>query len=164
VIPAAAESESLIQSLTTGARSDFITTHPMKYAPAIAGVVLGLLFIMSAVVVLFNLVKAPPIPEGTPAAMFMGAFAPTGYLTMVKVFELLGGILVAFPKTRNWGLLVLGPIILNILAYHQFIMNGEGLLNPMIILIVVLALYLLWVARRQFAGLLNPPRATAVGA
>jgi putative oxidoreductase len=63
-----------------------------KYPPIIAGVLLGLLFIMSAVMVLFNLVKAPPPPEGSPAAMFFGAFAPTGYLTFVKVLELVGGV------------------------------------------------------------------------
>jgi len=126
-----------------------------KYPPIIAGILLGLLFIMSAVVVLFNLVKAPLPPEGSPAAMFFGAFGPTGYLTFVKVFELLGGILVAIPKTRNFGLLVLGPIILNILAFHIFVTKGEGLFNPMLLLIVALALYLLWVGRKQFAGLLN---------
>jgi hypothetical protein len=121
----------------------------------VAGVVLGLLFIMSAVVVLFGLVKAPPPPEGTPAAMFFAAFGPTGYLTFVKVFELLGGLLAAIPRTRNFGLLVLGPIIINILAYHTFVSSPKELLNPMLLLIVALALYLLWVGRKQFAGLLN---------
>ena len=76
--------------------------NTMKYLPAIAGVLLGLLFVMSAVVVLFDLVKAPKIPEGTPMAMFMGAFGPTGYMTFIKVCELLGGILVAIPLTRNF--------------------------------------------------------------
>ena len=127
----------------------------MKYAPTIAGILLGLLFVMSAVVVLFQLVPTPPIPEGTPMAMFMGAMGPTGYITMVKVFELIGGILVAIPRTGNWGLLVLGPIIINILAFHVFITKGAGRENPMIIGIVALALYLLWVGRRKFAGLLN---------
>ena len=127
----------------------------MKYLPCIAGDILGLLFIMSAVVVLFDLVKAPPPPEGTPAALFMGAFAPTGYMTFVKVLELLGGILVAIPKTRNYGLLILGPILVNILAFHVFIMKGAMLLDPMLIVICLLALYLLWVGRKAFAGLLN---------
>lgn len=126
-----------------------------KYPPVIAGIILGLLFIMSAVVVLFNLVKAPPPPEGSPAAQFFAAFGPTGYLTFVKVFELVGGILVAIPKTRNFGLLVLGPIIVNILAFHSFVTAGDGVFNPMIIIIVLLALYLLWVGRKNFAGLLN---------
>lgn len=126
----------------------------MKYAPAIAGVLLGALFVISAVVVLFNLVPVSPMPEGTPVAMFMGAFGPTGYLTFVKVLEFIGGILVAIPKTRNLGLLILGPIIINILAFHAFVAK-EGLANPMIIGICLLALYLLWVARRKFAALLN---------
>lgn len=127
----------------------------MKHAPTIAGILLGLLFIMSAVVVLFGLVKMPPPPDGTPAALFMGAFGPTGYMTFVKVLELIGGILVAIPRTRNFGLLILGPILVNILAYHMFIMKGAALLDPMLIGIVLLALYLLWTGRKSFAGLLN---------
>jgi putative oxidoreductase len=125
----------------------------MKYLPCIAGGLLGALFIMSGVVVLFNLVDAPPPPEGTAAAHFMAAFAPTGYLTFVKVLEVLGAVLVAIPKTRNFGLLVLGPIIVNILAFHAFVTKGEGLFSPMILIICALALYLLWVGRKPFAGL-----------
>ena len=127
----------------------------MKYLPVIAGIILGLLFIMSSVTVLFNLAPTPELPDGSPMAMFMGAFAPTGYLTFIKICELLGGILVAIPLTRNYGLLVLGPIILNILAFHVFITNGEGIFNPMLVLIVVLALYLLWIGRKAFAALKN---------
>jgi len=127
-----------------------------KYPPIIAGIVLGLLFVMSAVVVLFNLVKAPPPPEGSPAAMFFGAFAPTGYLTFVKMFELVGGLVVMIPRLRNFGLLLLGPVIVNILAFNILIAGGfKDLLNPMILIMLVLALYLLWVGRKNFANLLN---------
>ena len=127
----------------------------MKHAPTIAGILLGLLFIMSSVVVLFSLVQMPPPPEGTPAALFMGAFGPTGYMTFVKVLELLGGILVAIPRTRNFGLLILGPILVNILAFHILIMKGTSLFDPMLIGICLLAAYLLWVGRKQFSALLN---------
>lgn len=126
-----------------------------KYPPIIAGILLGLLFIMSAVVVLFNLVKMPPPPEGSPAAMFFAAFGPTGYMKFVKIFELFGGILVMIPRLRNLGLLLLGPIIVNILAFHAFVAGGHGLTDPMLLLIVALALYLLWVGRKNFSGLLN---------
>ena len=125
----------------------------MKHAPTIAGIVLGLLFIMSSSVVLFHLVQMPEIPKDTPAAYFMSAFGPTGYMTFVKVLELLGGILVLLPRTRNLGLLVLGPIIVNVLAYHAFIMRGEGLFNPMIIVICLLAVFLLWADRRKWSAL-----------
>src|SRR5712672_403958 len=116
----------------------------MKYAPTIAGILLGLLFIMSSVVFFFQLVEMPPPPAGSPVAMFFGAFGPTGYMAFVKVFEFTGGVLVAVPRTRNFGLLILGPILVNILAFHVFIMKGNGLMNPMLIVIVLLALYLLW--------------------
>ena len=127
----------------------------MKYAPLAASIVLGLLFVMSSVVVLFNLVSMPEIPKDTPPYHFMAAFGPTGYMKFVKVFELLGGLLLLVPKTRNLGLLCLGPVIVNILAYHAFVMKGVGLLNPMLIVICLLALFLLWTERKAWAALVH---------
>lgn len=126
-----------------------------KVLPNIAGIVLGALFIMASVVVLFNLVKAPPPPEGSPVALFFGAIAPTGYLKFIKIFELTGGIVVMIPRMRNIGLLLLGPVIVNIIAFHTLIDTPKHLLNPMLDIIIVCALYLLWDARKKFSGLLN---------
>lgn len=131
----------------------------MKYIPHVAGGLLGALFIMAGMVMLLNLApNMPPPPEGSAQALFMGAFATTGYLTFVKVLEVIGGVLVAIPFTRNLGLLVLGPILVNILAYHCFIMKGDGLFSPMLLFIVALALYLLWVGRNAFGGLIGTRR------
>jgi len=129
----------------------------MKIVNNIIGGLLGLLFVFSASVVLFkiNIPQPPPPPEGSPAAHFMAAFIPTGYMTFVKVCELTGGILVAIPKTRNFGLLILGPIIINILCFHGFVTAGVGLTSPMLIVICLAALYLLWVGRHQFLNLKN---------
>ena len=126
-----------------------------KYPPIVAGILLGLLFLMASVTFFLKLVPEEKIPEGTPTAMFMGAFGPTGYMAFVKVFELTGGLLVMIPRLRNLGLLLLGPVIVNILAFHIFAAGGKNLFNPILIGVVVLALYLLWDARRKFAGLLN---------
>ncbi len=126
----------------------------MKYAPIVAGILLGLLFIMSASVVLFGLAPTPEIPEGSPVAAFMAAFGPTGYMTFIKVLELLGGILVAIPRTRNVGLLILGPIIVNILAFHIFVAK-DGILNPMLLGISALALFLMWSERKSWLALVT---------
>jgi hypothetical protein len=125
----------------------------MKIASNIVGGLLGLAFIAFSLMMLLHLVSPPPLPEGTPAAMFMGAFVPTGWMTMVKLFELLGGILVAIPKTRNFGLLVLGPIIINILAFHVLIEKGNDIGVPAFL--AALSLFLLWVERKAFLGLLH---------
>jgi hypothetical protein len=104
----------------------------LKALPIVPGILLRLLFVMSGVVLLFKLVDIPAIPENTPPGHFAAAFGPTGYMTFIKVLELIGGMLVAIPRTRNLGLLVLGPIPVNILAYHAFVMNGEGLFSGML--------------------------------
>lgn len=126
-----------------------------KYLPTSAGVLLGLCFLAASVPVLFNLVAIPNLPEGTPAAHFMAAFVPTGYVKFVKLFELVGGILVMIPRLRNIGLLLLGPVIVNIIAFHVLVDDWHHLLNPMMGVIVLCALYLLGKARAKFAGLLN---------
>jgi putative oxidoreductase len=127
----------------------------MKIASNIAGGLLGFIFVAISLMVLLHLAPMPPPPpKGSPAAMFLGAFFPTGYMTFVKVCELIGGCLVAIPRTRNFGLLFLGPIVLNILAFHILIMKGQGLFGPPII-VAILAAFLLWAGRKAFAGLLN---------
>jgi hypothetical protein len=126
----------------------------MKIAANIAGALLGFIFVAISLMVLLKHAPMPPIPEGTPQASFMAAFVPTGWLTVVKICELVGGILVAIPKTRNFGLLVLGPIIVNILCFHILVMNGQGLMGPPLIA-ALLAAFLLWAGRGAFAGLKN---------
>ena len=95
------------------------------------------------------------MPAGSPAAIYFSTMGPSGYMAFVKVLEIIGGLLVAFPRTRSWGLLVLGPIIINILAFHLFINKGATLIDPVNILISALALFLLWSERKTFAGLLR---------
>ena len=120
---------------------------------------LGLLFVMAIVMFFLNLGPKPTFPEGSPIAHFFAAFGPTGYLKFVKLFELVGGIVVMIPRLRNFGLLLLGPVIVNILAYHLLVDDPMSMLNLkymwMLYLIVALSLYLLWDARKKFAGLLN---------
>ena len=130
----------------------------MKIASIITGALLGLVFIAGGLMVLLNLAPPPPpFPEGSAAAHFMTAFATTGYLKFVKLFEVLGGLLVAIPKTRRAGLLVLGPIIINILAFHGFVMHGEGLFSPVLLVIVALTLFLVWVEHAAFCAFLCHP-------
>ncbi len=130
-----------------------------KWLPNIAGIVLGLLFLMASVMFFLELGPKPTFPEGSPVSHFFAAFGPTGYMKFVKAFELVGGLLVMIPRLRNIGLLLLGPVIVNIIAYHVFVDDPAMLLKLqyfwMFYLIIFLALYLLWCGRKNFAKLLN---------
>jgi uncharacterized membrane protein YphA (DoxX/SURF4 family) len=129
----------------------------MKHISTVAGALLGLLFLVFGANFFLNFIPMPPDPSpaDAPHKLFMGALFPTGYLAFVKVLEILGGLLVAIPKSRNIGLLILGPIIVNIFAFHAFLMKGVGLFSPMMFVIAALSLFLLWTERKAWAGLLT---------
>lgn len=128
----------------------------MKHVPTIAGGLLGLLFVVFGLNFFLQFIPMPPgPPEGSPPALFMAAMFPTGYLTFVKVLEILGGVLVAIPRTRALGLLVLGPIVVNILAFHVFLTKGAGLFEPPVLLITILPIVLLIAERNRFAALVK---------
>lgn len=129
----------------------------MKHLPTLASVLLGLAFVTFGANFFLNFIPMPadPSPADAPHKLFMGAMFPTGYLTFVKVLEIFGGVLVALPKTRNIGLLVLGPIVVNILAFHIFLTKGAGLFEPPVIAIALLSAFVLFSERKTWLGLIK---------
>jgi len=125
----------------------------MKNVSNILAGLLGLLFITFGLNFFLQFMPMPPPPEGSPPAMFMGAMYMTGYLAFVKVLEIAGGVLVAIPKTRVIGLLILGPIVVNILAFHIFLTGGAGLVGVPLV-VAALALVLAWRERENLFGFL----------
>ena len=128
-----------------------------KAVSHIAAALLGLAFITFGANFFLNFIPMPadPSPADAPHKLFMAAMFPTGYLAFVKVLEILGGVLVAVPKTRNLGLLVLGPIIVNIIAFHVFLTKGAGLSDPPVLVICILSAFLLFTERKAWFGLVK---------
>jgi putative oxidoreductase len=129
----------------------------MRHIPNIAAGLLGLAFFVFGINFFFPFIAMPadPSPASAPHKVFMSALYPTGYLAFVKVLEVIGGLLVAIPKTRNIGLLVIGPIVINILAYQFYLRDGAGLSDPPVVLITLLSAAVLFFERKAFAGLLK---------
>lgn len=63
----------------------------------ITGGLLGLVFVVFGLNYFLNFLPNPPMEEGSPPAMFIGAMYSTGFLGFLKVLETLGGVLVAIP-------------------------------------------------------------------
>ncbi len=129
----------------------------MKHIPNFAAGLLGLAFVTFGLNFFLNFIPMPadPSPADAPHKLFMAALYPTGYLAFVKVLEILGGVLVALPKTRNIGLLTLGPIVVNILAFHVFLTKGAGLADLPVLAITLLSAFVLFTERKAFAGLIK---------
>ena len=96
----------------------------MKLASTIARLLLGLIFVVFSLNFWMHFIPVPMPPEGSPAAAFMGAIYGSGFLTLVKVLELAGGLLLLSGRFVNAALAVLGPIIVNIALFHIFLAQG----------------------------------------
>lgn len=126
-----------------------------QHLPNIAGALLGLAFLTFGLNFFLKFIPMPAPPEGSLVIPFFQATGASGFMAFVKIVEIIGAILVAIPMTRNWGLLLLGPIVVNILAFNVFVAGGAAVLQPPVIVVSLLAAYLLWVGRQKFLVLLN---------
>ncbi len=127
----------------------------MKILALIARAALGLVFVVFSLNYWGHFLEVP-MPEGENAQQFMGAIAGSGFLTVVKVLELVGGILVLSVRFTPLGLLLLGPIVVCINLYH-LTMDPAGL--PLAIVIGAAALFLAWRHGDRFAGFFQPAKA-----
>ena len=126
----------------------------MKYISHLTAIPLGLIFVVFGLNFFLNFLPVPTPPAGSPAAMFMGAMFTSKFLAFVKVLEILGGLFVTLPQTRHLGILILGPIIVNIAAFNYFFFGPKALLQPPVLLVCSLALILLLASHRAFARFL----------
>lgn len=123
----------------------------MKITTIIVRSLLGLLFAFAGSNMFFNFAPLPPFPEG-PAHDFMAAIFTSHFSYIVGAFQFVGGILLLTGRFSPLGLTLLGPVIVNILCFHAF-MAPAGL--PVAFVISLLALFLLWRYRENFAGLVR---------
>jgi hypothetical protein len=121
----------------------------MNKAILAARLLLGAIFVFFALNFWFNFVSNPP--HDGDAATFLGVLYTSGFLTAVKVLELAGGLALLAKRTAL-GLLLLGPVIVNILLFDVFL--GKAL-NPPALLAAALALFLLYAERERFLPLLG---------
>ena len=123
----------------------------MKHLPVIARVLLGLIFAVLGVVGLFELGPQPEM--GEEAGAFMGAIMDTGYLwPVIKVTEIVCGVLLILGIFVPLALVVLAPVVLNILLFHIFL-APEGVAIG--IAAVVLGLYVAHQHRESFSAVLR---------
>src|ERR1700679_514513 len=99
----------------------------MKIAILISRTLLGIGFIVFGSNILHPFLPMPAPPAGSLAAQFMGVMYPTQWMALIGVFQLVGGILVLVGRTAPLGLVLLGPVLVNILAFHILIMGGQGI-------------------------------------
>jgi len=124
----------------------------MKIAIIVVRSLLGLLFVFSAVVVLFKVPMDQPVPTGN-ALTFMTGLMATGYfMTLLKVVELICGILLIVNYCAALATVALFPIAVNITFFHVYLTEPKDW--PMAIVVLLADLFLAYAYRKNYAGLL----------
>lgn len=125
----------------------------MKNTTFVARILLGAAFIIFGLNFYMKFLPMPP-NEGL-AQQFMGAIFQSGFLEVVKVIEIVGGVLLLSKRFAPLGLTLLGPIVVNIALFDVIIKEA---FNPVGALLGVLSLFLLIAWRGNFKRLFAAPR------
>ena len=124
-----------------------------RFFPAIARVLLGLMFFVFGLNGFLFFIPQPP-PDQMPAALveFSTAMMKTGFLfQLVKGTEVVMGLLLLLNRFVPLALVILAPVIVNIVAVHVFLAPSGTI---MAVVILALELYLAWAYRSAFRPLL----------
>ncbi|MBW2718360.1 MAG: DoxX family protein [Deltaproteobacteria bacterium] len=125
----------------------------MKFAVIGARVLLGLIFTVFGLHGFFHF-SFIPMPEMSEAGgTFMGVLMGTGYfMIVVKVVEVLAGLMILTGRFLPLGLILLAPVTVNILLFHIFL-DPAGM--GMAIFIIAMQLFLAWSYRDSYSGVLQ---------
>src|SRR6476620_4686387 len=96
----------------------------MKIVILIARLLLGLVFVVFGLNGFLNFIKGP-MPTGL-AGQFVGALVLSHYFWVVAAIQIAGGVLLLVNRYVPLGLVLLGPVIVNIICYHVFL-NPVGM-------------------------------------
>ena len=121
----------------------------MKIVTLIARLLLGLIVVVFGLNAFFNFLNMGPMPSGL-AGQFIGALAQSHYFWVVAALQVAGGALLLVNRFVPLGLVLLGPVIVNILLYHLFLnLMGIGLA----IVVAILWLIVFYGHRQYFSGI-----------
>ena len=121
----------------------------MKIVTLIARLLLGLIFVVFGLNGFLNFLNMGPMPSGL-AGQFIGALAQSHYLWVVAALQVAGGALLLVNRFVPLGLVLLGPVIVNIILYHVFL-SPTGI--ALAIVVAILWLIVFYGHRQYFSGI-----------
>ena len=121
----------------------------MKIVTLIARLLLGLISVVFGLNAFLNFLNMGPMPSGL-AGQFIGALALSHYFWVVAALQVVGGALLLINRFVPLGLVLLGPVIVNIILYHAFL-NPAG--APLAIVVLILWLVVFYAHRQYFSGI-----------
>src|SRR5712692_6283829 len=117
-----------------GRLSWFEEENEMKIAALIARLLLGLIFVVFGLNGFLHFIPMGPMPSGL-AGQFIGALFQSHYVLVVSALQVAGGVLLLVNRYVPLGLVLLGPVIVNIILYHA-VLNPTGIALAIVVVIL----------------------------
>jgi uncharacterized membrane protein YphA (DoxX/SURF4 family) len=121
----------------------------MFWVVLVARVLVGLPFFVFGLDYFLKVLTMPTPQFPDLATGYIAALGASGYLTVVKVLEMVGGALVLSGRLVPLGLVILTPIAVNIALFDIFLVRQPALG----VVLTVLCFFLVWAYRSHFAPL-----------
>lgn len=118
----------------------------MKVAAMVARYLLGLGMLVFGVNAFFPFISPPEMPEQP--GQFMGLLFDSGYFNFVAILMIVGGLLLVLGRFVALGLVLLGPVLVNILIFHIAFDDLAGI-GPGV-LFAVFWLLVFWQHKKSF--------------
>ena len=121
----------------------------MKYIVTMSRIPLGLIFVIFGLNGFLHFIPTPQFP-GLPA-QFLGAIFASHFYIVVFLTQIVGGLLMLANRCVPFGVLLLGPVLVNILSFHIF-MSSTNL--PIALVATALWCIMFYQVRSAFSGVL----------
>ena len=124
----------------------------MKIATLIVRTLLGLVFLVFGANGFLRFLPMPELPHDL-AGEFLHALFASGYVYAVSACQVIGGLLLLIGRFVPLGLIIIGPVIVNIVLFH-LLLAAEGL--GLAIIIAVFYAFLHWRYWTAFSAVVRP--------
>jgi uncharacterized membrane protein YphA (DoxX/SURF4 family) len=121
----------------------------MRVLTLISRILLGVLFLVFGLNGFLNFLSMGPPPSGL-AGQFIGALFLSHYYWVIAALQVVAGVLLIVGRYVPLALVLLGPIIVNILLYHIFLMPAGIVLAVIATLLWFIVFYSY---RQYFSGI-----------
>ncbi len=111
----------------------------MEIVKQLPAYLLAFVFVVFGLNHFLNFIPMQSMPGD--AGTYADLLVKTGYMTVVKLCEIVFGAMLIFPKTRALGFILIAPVVVNILLFEVSIAKQPGI-GVVLLALNVIGLYL----------------------